>query len=280
MLDYLRIAKAWTIGILTLFLVPLCSFAGVVYGNTRHPGGKALFKERSEEASTLPANAKPHKGEIVFLLHGLMRNNQDMMLLQKEFVKRGYKTCNWSYASNRFSIKELGKQLKELIDKTPMTTIHFVGHSMGGIVIRSYMDQFKPTNVGRVVMIGTPNSGASIASLFSDYELFKKSFGPAAIELASDSQKGLAQPADFPNTEFAVIAGGTGTKYGMNPLIKGDNDGLVATEEAKLKGAKCFTIVPLHHMIIHLEKSTIQKTANFIEFGSFDTPGNTSKSNE
>ena len=81
-----------------------------------------------------------------------------------QFVKRGYKTCNWSYASDRFTIKELGKQLKELIDKTPMTTIHFVGHSMGGIVIRSYMDQYKPTTVGRVVMIGTPNSGASIAS--------------------------------------------------------------------------------------------------------------------
>ena len=141
---------------------------------------------------------------------------------------------------------------------------------MGGLLCRSYLKKYRPQNVRRVVMIGTPNSGASVARIFAGQKLFDMVLGPAGQDLAYLNEDVLAFPKDFTNAEFGIIIGHTGTKYGYNPLIKDDNDGFVGVNEAKLEGAKETIMLPYNHIFIHMQTPTIRKAADFIEFGTFN----------
>ncbi len=128
---------------------------------------------------------------------------------------------------------------------------------MGNIVIRHYLgdlarqdptkqsanaaaaDRRAKRRFGRFVMLGPPNQGALLAETFADNILFKEITGDAGQELGRDwpqLEKRLATP-DF---QFGIIAGGKGNDKGYNPLLEGDNDGVISVETAKLAGAHDF----------------------------------------
>lgn len=250
-------------GALTLVLAPCFGLVGAAFGNATAEGGREKVVE-----------GKPvsRQDEVVFLLHGLKRNSQDMMVLQAAFRRKGFRTVNWSYPSDRFSLEKLGQQFGDVVRRHPCKRAHFVCHSMGGLVLRSYLSQSRPAKSGRVVTIGSPHSGASIAGRFEGWKIFGAMFGPGGKELAPSKLPALAMPADFPNIEFGTIIGAMGNDFGMNPLIKGDNDGLVGVAEAQLEGAKESLTLKHHHFTIHLQDDTVTATLRFIETGAFAPP--------
>lgn len=211
------------------------------------------------------------KGTVVFLLHGLANGPIAMKALEREAKRRDYTVINWGYKTRNRSIDEIASKLREVVEPHEATAdrIHFVGHSMGGLVIRRLLDHYKPKNLGRVVMIGTPNQGADIAERVGDWKLFHFLYGQTGQDLRT-SGTATARVAGIPCCEFGVIAGGTGTRFGLNPLIPGDDDGLVTVESTRIPGMADWIRVPHGHGYMQIMPQTVRNTFLFLETGRFE----------
>jgi pimeloyl-ACP methyl ester carboxylesterase len=228
------------------------------------------------------------RGKAVVVLHGLVRSRSAMEPLCRYLRERGgYQVFNLSYASSRCDIAEHARSLRRVVNRLDgIEEINFVGHSMGNIVIRCYLgdlarQQPAAQSAGdaaanrravarfhRFVMLGPPNHGARLAETLADNTLFQGIAGEAGQELGRrwpELEKRLATP-DF---EFAVIAGGTGKAQGYNPLLPGDNDGLVSVETAKLAGARDFAVLPLLHSFIMNDEKAQAYVLHFLKHGCF-----------
>jgi len=206
--------------------------------------------------------------EMVFLLHGIGKTKYDMAALSKRLRREGYAVVNWDYPSTRYTLAELADKLAEQVERFPNYRIHFVTHSMGGIVVRTYFSRHKLNKAGRLVMIAPPSQGAELAQFFGDWRLYQQLLGPAGQELRP-GESGHCAAAGVPPVEFGIIAGGTGGKIGINPLLPGDNDGTVTVESTKLEGAQDFARVPYPHPVIQMMPKTADLAIQFLKTGHF-----------
>ncbi len=208
--------------------------------------------------------------EWVILLHGIFRSPRSMARIQKALENEGYTVVNFGYPSTRESIETitalLDKRLKEL--PADRGRVHFVTHSLGAIVVRRYLAAYKVRKPGRIVMIAPPNQGSTLAAFLNKWQPYKWVFGKAGQEVAG-SPGSFIRLLPAPKMEFGVIAGGTGKKAGLNPLMKGDNDGTVMVEETKLAGMKDFVLIKGQHSTLLLQKAVIRNVIAFLKTGSF-----------
>lgn len=213
------------------------------------------------------AAEEPTSHTVVFLLHGMGKGPMDMMGMEYGLRRRGFAVVNWGYNSVVLSIPEIADELARVLEPWSGHRVDFVVHSMGGIVVRTYLQRHKPANVGRLVMIGTPNHGANMANLLGDMAVYRAVFGPAGQQLRRGG--GFIEELETPACEFAVIAGGTGETTGMLALLPGDNDGIVEVDSARLDGMADFLLLPYAHTIIQMMPRTVRETAHFLRSGRF-----------
>jgi triacylglycerol lipase len=183
--------------------------------------------------------------------------------------KQGYCVINVSYPSTRLSVEAAAARLDEVLRERipdPNATIHFVTHSLGGIVLRQYLATHKLTNIGRVVMLAPPNQGSELADRLKDNILYRFATGPAGQQLGTDSSSLPAQlvPADF---DLGVIAG----DRSLNPLfsawIPGPDDGKVSVESTRLDGMRDFLIVHHTHTWMMWRTEVIGAVVRFLQAG-------------
>ena len=215
-------------------------------------------------------------GGIVVLLHGIAGNRFEMRLLASRLKRRGYDVDNFVYPSTKAPIETHVDQLAAHLQRYRGRTVDFACHSMGGIIVRMYMDKYRPANVRRLVMIGTPNQGALLADRYGNLPPYRWAFGPAGQQLRR-GERGACAGAGIPGCEFGVIAGGLGGKFGFSPFIPGDNDGTVAVAETKLDGMTDFAVVRNIHRFLHWSPTTAELTARFLETGRFTKAGATAQ---
>jgi pimeloyl-ACP methyl ester carboxylesterase len=235
-------------------------------GQTFYDGPSALnetpLADNNEETTQVKS------GEMVFLLHGIGKGKMDMAPMARALRKQGYAVVNWHYPSTRYNIADLADKLAAEVGKFPAYKIHFVTHSMGGIVVRTCLSRHPVQNVGRIVMIAPPSQGAELAKFFGDWPLYKFLLGPAGQDL-KPADMGKCASAGVPSCEFGIIAGGTGKERGINPLLPGDNDGTVTVASTRLEGEKDFALVPYPHPVIQMMPKTAALTVSFLEHGTF-----------
>jgi len=217
---------------------------------------------------------QPEKKDLVIFLHGILRSNMDMSFLQKFFKKRGCHTLNILYPSREQDIEGLSDFVHEEILKSPDygddVTIHFVTHSMGGLLARYYIARQKPKNLGKVVMLGTPNTGSEFADWLSDTKvlgpIFRNVFGPASAQLRTD-YKHIDGDITYP---LGVIAG----SMSVNPLapwvLVGEHDGIVPVERTKIEGMTDHIVMPATHSFMMFNKDVMAQALHFIEHDRFD----------
>ena len=205
---------------------------------------------------------------VVILLHGIGKGSFDMAAMSRGLRRQGFAVYNWNYPSTKFTLDSLADQLKAVVDQCSSMTVDFVTHSMGGIVVRTYLSKYHPKNIGRLVMIAPPNQGAQLADMLGNLTLYKMILGPAGQELRQGAAGDCAS-AGIPGCEFGIIAGGTGRSIGFNPILPGDNDGTVTVESTRLCGAKDFILVPYMHPMIQMMPKTIGLTGHFLQTGKF-----------
>ena len=222
----------------------------------------------------------PPNGQVVILLHGLVRTRNSMHVMEKHLQGQGFTTVNFGYASSRKQVNEHAVALKSVIDGLgdQVTDIHLVAHSLGNIVIRRYLhDTTNPqTNrngdprIRRIVMLGPPNQGSKVARTFKSSYLFQTIAGKSGDQLARDWGK-LSKQLTTPTAEFGIIAGGQQNENYSNFLLEGKDDYTVSVEETKLAGASDFLVHPLLHGTMMNQPIVLEATTRFFKEGYFVT---------
>ena len=154
-------------------------------------------------------------GQVV-VLHGLGRSSMSMWLLANRLTQAGFEVHNFDYPSTEATIDQLVEMLDGEIEECCLSggkPLHFVTHSLGGILVRAYVAHKRPHNLGRVVMLSPPNQGSPLVEEFRDSPLFQWATGPAGQELGTEPSNlpNRLGPADF---EVGSITG----SRSLNPL--------------------------------------------------------------
>ena len=217
-------------------------------------------------------------GQVVILLHGLVRTSNSMNVMGKHLRGQGFTTVNFGYASSRKPVSEHAVALKSVIDGLgdQVTDIYLVAHSLGNIVIRRYLHDTTNGQTGlngdsrirRIVMVGPPNQGSQVARTFKNNHLFRTIAGKSGDQLARDWEK-LSTNLATPSGEFGIIAGGQENEAYSNFLLKGKDDYTVSVEETKLPGASDFMVRPLLHGTMMNQPVVLEATTRFFKHGYF-----------
>lgn len=220
----------------------------------------------------ISATAATSEPDCVVLLHGAGARGIVMQRVESHLRRAGYRTVNITYPSRRLGIDVLARDFLPAklvaagVDRAPR--VHFVTHSMGGLVLRAYLATEKPANLGRVVMIVPPNHGTIAADNAGRNFFLKRFFGPALPQMGTgaDAWHRRLGPADF---SPGIIAG----RGVINPLYTkkfgGPNDGIVAVESAKLEGMRDFIVLPYSHTMILFRRETSRQVLAFLRDGKF-----------
>jgi len=184
----------------------------------------------------------------------------------------GFKARNIGYPSRSASISRLaddaiGKAVTEC-NAAGATKINFVTHSLGGILVRSYLARHSIPNLGRVVMLAPPNQGSEIVDKLGSWPIFKWINGPAGNELGTDSNSvpNRLGPAKFP---VGIIAGDRSINWINSLLIPGPDDGKVSVQRTKLAGMNDFVVLHTTHPFIMRNRQAIRQTIQFLKTGAF-----------
>lgn len=217
-----------------------------------------------------------HNGETVILLHGIALSRHTLYPLMWYLRRQGYKAHAISYPSVKMGLDDLAVWLRRqhLHDTFWQDSgkVHMIGHSMGGLLARRYLALFESeldkNKLGRLVMLGSPNSGSGIADTLKSFPPYRWMFGPAGLELTTDEQNRHRAPAIV---EAGVIAGTGGWLYPISGLfLDKPHDGRVSVESAKLPGMKDFLITPASHTVMIYRPSVWRHVVSFIKNGEFN----------
>lgn len=213
-------------------------------------------------------------GEGVLLVHGITRSSKSMAAYRPPLEKAGYRVFPFDYPSTRVDLDTAADYLHQVIESLDgIERLHVVAHSMGGVVTRTYRAKHQDERLARLVLVGSPQKGAELADLMRGKAnlVFKTIFGPAGQQLVTDSD-GFLKKLPTPDIEFAVIAGGHAPN-GFNPLIAGDDDGIVSLESTRLPGAADFLYVESLHLALNRNESAHAATVRFLRTGKFREDG-------
>jgi pimeloyl-ACP methyl ester carboxylesterase len=210
--------------------------------------------------------------EAVILLHGLTRTGRSMAKTGIILAEYGYRIINQDYPSRQHDIQFLAlkyiEQALQECDSAGIKKIHFLTHSLGGILIRYYLAVKNIEKLGKVVMLAPPNQGSEIVDKLGTWELFKRLNGPAGLQLGTDPES-VPNNLGLLNFQAGIIAGDKTVNLLLSLLIPGANDGKVSVNRAKAKGMADFIVVPYTHPFIMQRSYVIQQALYFIQNGRF-----------
>ncbi len=212
----------------------------------------------------------------VVLLHGIGRTSRSLDGLEGVLQDRDYNTLSITYPSRRLTIEDNAAWLREVVLDADFwtaqkTLVHFVCHSMGGLVLRQYLNRYRDElprhKLGRVVMMGTPFGGSAVADFWHKNPLYKWFYGPAGQQLTTAH---LSQVPLRPYYELGCIAGTWGWVYvDAYPLFEGPHDGRVSVESTKIEGMKDHVSVPATHTCMMNNLEVQAQIFSFLKTGAF-----------
>ena len=205
-----------------------------------------------------PAGAGDRR-ELVVLVHGMGRSRASMWLLGNRLEREGYRVLNWGYSLDRDSVPTLGAALAAEVEgkAAGAPRVHFVGHSLGTVLIRWTLANRPPARAGRAVLLAPPNQGSAAADRWAPYLAWAL---PQIVELKT-ARGSTARSIPAPRRgEVAVIAGAW--------------DGKVSVEETRLAWAREHVVVPSHHSFLMDRRDVQSLVLRFLRTGEFDDGAN------
>jgi len=219
---------------------------------------------------TLLVSTQLMANECVILLHGLARSDSSMKTMAAELNNAGYTAINYDYPSTRHPVEKLAYDaISDALSQCPeQSTVHFVTHSMGGILVRQYLSQHSIENLGRVVMLGPPNQGSEVVDTLHNMPGYELINGPAGHQLGTDIESipNKLGPADF---ELGIIAGTRSINLILSTMLPSTDDGKVTVENTKLEGMKDHIALPVTHPFMMKNQDVIEQVIHFLKSGTF-----------
>lgn len=202
----------------------------------------------------------------VILVHGLWMPGTEMVLLRRRLRAAGFTPAPFRYKSVTRSLTDNAEALAEFAQSVPADTLHFVGHSLGGVLTLDMLARHELDRPGRAVCIGSPLRGTFVGARL-------QRFGTGGQRLIGKSIDELVTRGGLPHwsspREVGVIAGDLPLGLGRPFGLRGPNDGMVTVEETKLPGAADHIVLHLSHMALLVSGRAASQVVHFLEHGRF-----------
>lgn len=228
-----------------------------------------------EESIQLTVTEQP-SNDCVILLHGLGRTAASMDEMAKRLRLDGYVVANIGYPSRTAPIEELSGPavqagLAQCRDQGA-TSIHFVTHSLGGILVRHYLKHRSIDELGRTVMLAPPNQGSEAADVFRKVPGYRLLNGAAGQQIGTgvDSLPLQLGPVDF---DVGIIAGDRTIDPITSLTLPNPDDGKVPVARTKIEGMNDFLLVHRSHAFIMKSDDVIDQVRHYLIHGGFHRSG-------
>jgi hypothetical protein len=211
-------------------------------------------------------------GRCVVLLHGLARTSSSMSNLGAALQNAGYSVALVDYPSRNHSIEILSNLAVhtgvENCLKNGNTRLYFVTHSLGGILVRAYLNEHLIPELERIVMLAPPNHGSAVVDNVKDIPGVVWLNGPAFLELGTDEQSVPLALGEI-TTDTAVIAGTRSVNPILSTFLDHPDDGKVSVESARLEGMCAMLVIAVSHPFIMEDEVAIEQTLAYLNTGKF-----------
>ena len=212
-----------------------------------------------------------NNNELVIVAHGLARSDNAMWLMEQRFANEGYEVCLLDYKTIGQNNESLFNDTEQQIDNCLNgKKTHFVGHSLGGLVIKNYLNnesnRTKIMQLGEVVFAGTPNHGSEVADAMKDHYLMK-----IGGEVARSLMTGIDTLGDRlgkSDVAVGIIAGSKSIKL-TEQYFTTANDGLVSVESTKTANMKDFIVLDVSHAAMRYDKDVAEQILHYLKNGYF-----------
>jgi len=190
--------------------------------------------------------------------------------MEQTLSDSSYVVINNTYPSSKYEIEKLAEDAisDSIIKCSDSNKIHFVTHSLGGILVRQYLSSNSIDNLGRVVMLAPPNKGSEVTDNLKNNYVYKIINGPAGSQLGTDSASvpNKLGSADF---EVGIIAGNSTINPILSFMLPNPDDGKVSVESTKLEGMTDHIEMPVSHTFILSDDDVIDQVIHFLKKGEF-----------
>ena len=213
------------------------------------------------------------RNKAVIVIHGLGEGRSAMQPLVTYLEDNmSASILTFGYASPQATLAAHAHALGKVLAGLPSTTaVSFVGHSMGNLVVRRWLQIAQPemiNRINRMVMLGPPNQGSDLARLAAHNHWLKTMASGAARELVLDWDT-IRNDLQIPPFQYGIIAGGKGDNEGYSSILEGDDDAIVRVSETQLRGADGFLVIPVRHSRMMKNTDVQMETLNFLQKGQF-----------
>lgn len=229
--------------------------------------------EDISRADSFPASgADPIRG--VVLLHGFAGWPGLMWPLARSLSREGYRPFLPFYPSWRWPLDRIVGHLASRVERFTEEVggpVHFVGHSMGGLVARALIQRQRPATLSRVVMLGTPNAGSEIADMLTRYRVSRFILGQAEAALITRRDRRLIEMLGSVDYPVGVIAGSRPFLHTpVSSSLPRPHDGKVSVAATHVEGETAHIVLPLSHAVLPYHPRAQAQVRAFLSSGEFD----------
>ncbi|MEO8017480.1 MAG: alpha/beta fold hydrolase [Pseudomonadota bacterium] len=207
------------------------------------------------------------KTAAVFV-HGLWLTGAESALLRRRIAARhGFACHSFTYRTVGSSVQPVLEKLHDFVRRIDADRIHFVGHSLGGIVLHRYFENAKDPPPGRVVFLGSPTVRSKTAERVGRLPVFRSMIGRMVTDELVQSSGTRAWRCD---RELGCIAGtrpmGLGRFFAR---FDEECDGTIGVSETKLPGHSAHLTLPVSHMGMLISTDVAHQVGEFLANGQF-----------